>query len=271
MPRLLGLTSLAFALAAAPALGAPITLDGITLDAGSTFNRTLYHNSVNQVGDLLNGYGEVLEINGSSGTTWTAGSAGYHLTYVLKGYVVSEISSSYVGFSGGEVLFYVQNESDAGYTALTPTPPGGANTAAEITQDLVEAGDGTLWLSTIGNTFNDAVSGKPVTLQSTGVNGSSFALANSTGLLDITGGRAAPYLPKDSIADNSGSPADLRFGTPTNTFAANSGSERTGSADLRGIGVAQIPEPSTSLLFGLGLFAWGASKHISRRERFNPA
>lgn len=265
MPRLVRLITSAFVFATGPAFGVPITLDGITLDAGSTFNRTIYHNPVSQVGDVLSGYGEVLQIFGPSGTTWTAGSAGYHLSYVFSGFVVSDISQSYIGFMGGEVRFFVQNESQPGYSALTPTPPGGANIGADIANDFVEAGDGTLWLSTIGNTFNDAVSGKPVTLRSNGIGNDGFTLAGSIGLLDITGGSAAAYFQKDTIADSHGSAADLQFGSSFSNLSPLSIQDLSGSADLRGIAIAQIPEPPPLILLGAGFLAWGVRRRISCR------
>lgn len=267
MVRLTRLLSVALAMTALSASAATITVDGITLESGSTFaTGNVFENRVGAVGDTLSGYGEILEIYGPSGRTWLIGQNGYHLTYVFTGYVVSSFSSSHVDFTGGEIRFYVQRESDPGYTALTPTTPSGANVATEIAKDFVEAGDGTLWLSTVGNTFLDNVSGLPVTLHGEGVGfnaGSTILAGAGTGLLDITGGSAAPYFQKDTIVDSHGAPADLQFGSSFSNLTPNFNQELSGSADLRGIVISEIPEPSSLALVGIGWMAW----RIGRRNR----
>lgn len=264
MARVTRLFAVALAMTAFSASAATVTVDGITLESGSTFaTGNVFENRVGAVGDTLSGYGEILEIYGPSGRTWLIGQSGYHLTYVFTGYVVSSFSSNHVDFTGGETRLYVQRESDPGYTALTPTTPSGANVATEIANDFVEAGDGTLWLSTVGNTFLDNVSGLPVTLHGEGIGfnaGSTILAGAGTGLLDITGGSAAPYFQKNTIADSHGTPADLQFGSSFSNLSPLFNQELSGSADLRGIA---IPEPSSLALLGIGLMAW----RIGRRNR----
>ena len=266
MTRLISFVSVAIALTTLPVFAAPITIDGITIESGSTFaTGNVFENRVNAVGETLSGYGEILEIYGPSGRTWLIGQGGYHLTYVFTGYVVSSFSNSHVDFTGGEIRFYVQKEGDPGYTALTPTTPSGANVATEIAQDFVEAGDGTLWLSTIGNTFLDNISGLPVTLHGEGIGfnpGATILAGAGTGLLDITGGSAAPYFQKDTITDSHGSAADLQFGSSFSNLSPLFNQDLSGSADLRGIAIAQIPEPSPLVLLGAGLIAWGVGRKI---------
>lgn len=261
------LLTVALAMTALSASAATITVDGITFESGSTFaTGNVFENRVGAVGDTLSGYGEILEVYGPSGRTWLIGQNGYRLTYVFTGYVVSAFSNNHVDFTGGEIRFYVQRESDPGYTALTPTTPSGADVSAEIAKDFVEAGDGTLWLSTVGNTFLDNISGLPVTLHGEGVGfnaGATILAGAGTGLLDITGGSAAPYFQKDTIPDSHGTPADLQFGSSFSNLSPQFNQELSGSADLRGIAIAEIPEPSSLALVGIGWMAW----RIGRRNR----
>lgn len=267
MAPLIRILSAALAIIALSASAATLTVDGIAFESGATFaTGNVFENRVGAVGDTLSGYGEILEVYGPSGRNWLIGQDGYHLTYVFTGYVVSSFSGTHVDFSGGETRLYVQRESDPGYTALTPTTPTGANVATEIAQDFLEAGDGTLWLGTVGNTFLDNVSGQPITLHGEGVGfdaGSTILAGAGTGLLDITGGSAAPFLQKDTIADSHGAPADLQFGSSVSNLVADFNQELSGSANLRGIAIAQIPEPSSLALIGIGWMAW----RLGRRNR----
>ena len=253
------------------AFAVPITVDGITLETGSVFaTGNVFENRVSAVNDVLSGYGEITEIFGPSGRTWAMGQNGYHLTYVFTGFVVASISNTHIDFTGGEIRFYVQNESSPGYTALTPTTPAGGNAATEVAQDFLEAGDGTLWLSTIGNTFLDNLSGSPVTLHGEGVGfnpGATNVGGAGTGLLDITGGSAAAYFQKDTIADSHGSAADLQFGSSFSNLSPLFNQDLSGSADLRGIAIAQIPEPSTLALLGIGLLSLGLGGRLNRTPR----
>lgn len=263
MQKLLTAVATALVITSATASAATITIDGITLEAGSTFAAgNVFENRVSAVGDVLSGYGEILQIYGPSGQTWVVGQNGYHLTYVFTGYVVSSFSNNHVDFTGGQINFYVQNESDPGYTALTPTTPSGANVAAEVAKDFAEASDGTLWLSTIGNTFLDNLSGAPITLHGEGVGfnpGATILAGAGTGLLDITGGSAAPYFQKDTIPDSHGTPADLQFGSSFSNLAPMFNQEISGSADIRGLAL-QIPEPAPVALIAAGLLALGLSR-----------
>lgn len=271
MTRLIRFISVAMALVAPTAFAAPITVDGITLESGSTFaTGNVFENRVTAVGDTLSGYGEILEIYGPSGRTWLIGQNGYHLTYVFSGYVVSTFSNSHIDFTGGEIRFYVQNEADPGYTALTPTTPNGANVATEVAKDFVEAGDGTLWLSTIGNTFLDNLTGLPVTLHGEGIGfnpGATILAGAGTGLLDITGGSAAPHFQKDTISDTHGTAADLQFGSSFSNLSPLFNQDLSGSADLRGVAIGQIPEPSPLVLLAAGFIAWGLGQRVNRRAR----
>lgn len=273
MTKLFSAIATVFSLLATSASAATITVDGITLESGSTFSTgNIFENRVSAVGDILSGYGEILEVYGPSGRTWLIGQGGYHLTYVFTGYVVSSFANSHIDFTGGEIRFYVQNESDPGYTALTPTTPSGGNVAVEIAKDFVEAGDGKLWLSTIGNTFLDNISGLPVTLHGEGIGftPSATILAGAgTGLLDITGGSAAPYFQKDTIADSHGAPADLQFGSSFSNLSPQFNQELSGSADLRGIAIFQIPEPSPLLLIGAGFLVLGLSRRIVHKHSWS--
>lgn len=238
-----------------------LNVGGINVTVGAHIETgTVYENFVNGVGDSLGGYGSIDKINGNA--AYCAGGLGAcELTFQFGGYTVTSFSPTTIVFSGGWVKFYVQQTSDAGFTAFNPF------TSGSDAQSIADATDGTLWLELAGHTTVVPVLGAGTLFSSAlplGLFGTGADAGSGAGLLDVVGGLAQGVLDSNTIADTIGGFADLlltssfsplvnpSYGTCSAADAAASGTTGciSGSSDIRGVAV---PEPGTLSVLGLGL------------------
>ncbi len=255
-----------FLAAAAAALltagsGAAFAVDigGLQLTPGSTFAvGQVYENVVTQVGDVLEGYGKVDSINSFA---ISALCTDCELTYRFTDYVVTSISPNEVKFSGGMISFYLGTGAFNNFN----TSNGGGSAG-----DLVEATDGTLFLSLMGHAIDAAGN----TFVGTGANiGTVFPTGFGTGLADVNmaaGGIANTFFNTNGVTALFGGNADFQLGSSFSGLNPVYASECPGgaacvrgSADFTGT-VAAIPEPETYALMLAGL---GAVGFVARRRR----
>jgi hypothetical protein len=265
----------ALALGAGQAQAANI--GGINVTPGAHFETgTVYENFVAAAGHTLGGYGSIDKINGNAAYC-TGGLGACELTFQFGGFTVTHFNAAQIVFSGGWVNFYVQQTSDAGFTAFNPFASG-SDAAA-----IASATDGDLWLTLAGHT-TVAPTGTfgvvPGTLFSTanafGPFGSGSDAGFGGGLLSVAnaGGLADAVLDTNSIADAIGGFADMLLTSSFSPFVvpyttcnvADATANGTtgclaGSSDLRGL---VVPEPGTLSVLGLGLLGLAA---VRRRRQ----
>ena len=210
MPKL---TKMAMALAAASVIALPgmaqaIVIDGINVGNGAlTFvSSTIMEQKVGggldyRNGQTLQGVGNVTEIRSDGVLVWVP-SLTEELTFMFNNYLSTGYTPTVVGFTGGTVNFYHDLTADANY-----------NTGAGF-------GDGNLWMSLAGVTFDDPLhpaSCTGVTLCGTGVLTGTVDI-NGSGLLGVTGaGLADSYFDTNgTIAMGTGNLADWQPGSNTN-------------------------------------------------------
>lgn len=257
MPKL---TKMAMALAAVSAIALPgmaqaIVIDGINVGDGTlTFvSNTIMEEAVGGGlitgdGQTIHGVGNVTEIRSDGVLVWSPTALIDELTLVFDNYVSTGYTTTAVGFTGGTVNFYHDLTADANYVAGTGF------------------GDGSLWMSLAGVTFNDplhAFSCTGVTLCGTGVITGDVNI-NGSGLLGVTGaGLANSYFDNNGIlAAGTGNLADWQLGSNTSNLNPIGFSMGThGTASLSN--VRTVPEPATLGLLGLGLLGLG----LARRGR----
>jgi hypothetical protein len=247
-------TIAAAALLSASSYSMAVNIGGLALPVGPELQiASVFENVVTGVGQTLSGYGEISQINGQP---LGALCSGCELTYSFTGYTVTSLTANAITFTGGTINLYL------GFGANNDFNPfNSANSA----QDLAAATNGTLFLTLKGH----AIDGAGNTFAGSGNNiGGANAAGNGSGLADVahTGGIADAYFDTNGVASLFGGPADIQLGSSfSNVFLPHPGECRgaaptgiaclAGSADLRGVVAAPVPEPSTYALLagGLGL------------------
>lgn len=239
------------------AQAATVNIGGLNVPTGSNFQvASIYENVISSVGQTLSGVGEITQINGQAISSLCAGC---ELTYSFSNYITTFISGTEARFTGGIVRVYL----DFGGAATDFNPFNTTNSAT----DFARATDGTLFLTLAGHPVNKAGD----TFIGTGTNiGLSNPVGNGSGLLDVVRGLglgiAQANFDTNSISSMFGSGfTDFQIGSSfSSVFVPHSaecagplaltGPEcLSGSADLRGLVVAVIPEPESLALFGVAL------------------
>ncbi|HET8554918.1 MAG TPA: PEP-CTERM sorting domain-containing protein [Rhodanobacteraceae bacterium] len=261
--------SLGVALACALALGAwsgttladPVNVGGVVYDADSPLDLTIQalnfrETSVDSVGDVLMGYGQIGSINGADPSEFCPGC---DLTFTFQ-YTVSSIDNSgenpQVVFDPGMINFYVDDTQSFDVT------------------DPSTAGMGDLWLSLAGHTAPYTGFTSTGQLYSTilGPVGNPESGSSGFGLLDVTGGLAAPWIDTNAQIDGADLELDSSFQyNPSGICANDICYPISGTGQLIGQTAVAVPEPGEAGLLGLGLallgfFAWRHRKEAEGRS-----
>jgi len=228
----------------------------ISIPAGPlSFHWTDWETRVTGNGQSLNGIFRLDQILQGTTVVWNAG-AGEELTGSFQNLTVAsfggETPGSQILFTGGDLQVYLDNTPD-----FDPTQPG------------VGVTDGTLWIDadfTTGVDFFNPGATLVSTVTSSGSDQGPDGIINptirgtGTALLDVVGGSAASTFDSNLFPrlDGSGLFADLSLSA--NFFITNTGSApftaTTNGWDVWSsdpIKANAIPEPTSMLLFGMGL------------------
>jgi hypothetical protein len=267
--QLKALASAALLCVAGYSSAATVNIGGLNLDEGGTFAvASIYENVVTNVGDTLAGVGEVTQINGVALTSLCAGC---ELTYQFGGYTVTSISPTSITFAGGYINFYLGFGGDNDFNPFTS---GGSAT------DLAAATNGSLFLTLAGHSIDAAAN----TFSGTGINiGTTTPFGFGAGLADVdwtgsmfgntagAGALANAYFDTNSVAASFDGMADFALGSSFSAALLPHPGECpggpmcvAGSADIRGLIAAPVPEPETYALMLAGL---GVVGFVARRRR----
>jgi len=245
-------------LAAASSYAGPVDVGGVKWNTDSPFDfsttDTMVEAIANNVGDVASGYGKILNLNATGEATFCPGC---ELTYTFTGYTITSTAGGNFTFSGGTLNVYVDS-----------TPNWDATLAST-------AGDGVLWLSLVGKSHIDTVTGNTGTLHSdpTPAAGTNVA-GDGRGFLEVTGGLAAANFDTDKFVVET-SPgvfgfADFLFTSsfqliPGGTFVSDDGKTYGlfGSNDLQGNSIP-VPEPGSLALVAVGMLGLA---RVSRRRK----
>jgi hypothetical protein len=259
---------IAAALACACALGVSgmasatmIDVNGVSWDTASPFDLTiqslnLRETSVMNVGDVLNGYGEIGSINGNNSFC-----SGCELTFKFT-YTVRSIAGNQVVFDMGSFQFYTQ--AAGSFNFGDPTSVGGD-----------------AWVTLTGHTapqtgFVDPNGQLYATV--TGSVSQPGSQSGGFGLVDATGGPAAQFLDSNHWSDGIGGFADFQLQSSFSFFPASTCTSVTtnlddictypiqGNGSLTGRSVLAVPEPAELGLFGVGLGLLGFFMWRRRKE-----
>jgi hypothetical protein len=241
-------------LAAATSQAFAVNIGGLEIPLGTTFTAgQIYTNVPASVGGELTGYGKIDSVN-SFATGDLCG--GCELTYVFDGYHVTSIDllAGTVNFDGGSVRVYM----GTGATKDFSTQDAGSSVA----DDMLEASNGTLWLTLKGHAIDAAGS----TFRSEGeLIGTSAFTGHGFGLLDVdtsAGGSANSAFDSNAVpAFFGGGNADFLIGSSFNGLAPPYPDTLRGSMDLT---TTAVPEPET---YALMLSALGLIGYVVNRRR----
>lgn len=249
------LTAGALALGAAvvPHSASAITVSGVNFDPGPTFMfSNILENQPLAVGDVLNGYGIITQIDAALQATFCPGC---ELTFTFGGFTVANLGdgNDFV-FTGGTVNIYADSSPN-----FDPTNPATAGADAGTT----------LWLQLAGDLFTDGGAGAPGTLIARDVQ---FVAGGSSNFgqarFDVVGGAAAPFFNTNSVVSGQiiDGISDMTFTSSFQLANApiNPAFPIQGTGELQGL-VQSVPEPGTLALLGISMLGFAPLVRIGRK------
>lgn len=223
---------------------------------------------IDAIGERLHGIVRVTSItDGNGNQTWGDGDGGRELTGYFHDYVVTEIvdvgGKRYIGFSGGVLDIYSDN---------SPNFERNGSQADDIAK-AIDSDFATPWLSLVGSRLLSDGSpltdpGQNVTLRAEIGQLTFVGTVSGSGLLDVAGGAAAPYLDTNQFiaCDATQQICD----TADKTFTSSGQTDVTNSTrPWAAVGTGEIqdfaiPEPGSLALMGLAV---SAIAMVRRRRR----